>query len=832
MSIDFSTINLPNQQARPIDPIGIFQASAITDQNINDLWLGQGDALREWHKHRKQNDVAVILNTGAGKTLVGLLIAQSLVNETVSEVVYACSSIQLVEQTSEKASGYGLPVTKYHSGEFSDDLYFRAEAPCITTYHALFNGKSRFRTHNIKAVIFDDAHAAEYVLRDQFSLRIPRSEFEDVYNQVVTLFESYHSLTGLATSYAELSNRKSARQFFVPPFQLRHSMSELRHILLQANLTENVKTKFSWEHLRDYEDLCCLFISSKELTLTPPIVPVFTLPYFDKEVRRVYLSATLRAPDNFVRAFGRQPDKLIAPSTTAGECERMILVPSAVDGVNDDLESAKEMIRDQKALILIPSFSKAEGWAGVAPAPRRRAVPEEVAQFQKASPPEKLTLAARYDGIDLPGDTCRMLVLDELPTGTGPLETFQWENLNMQNSLRSLIATRIVQSFGRISRGMSDHGVVIVTGKKLVEWLVMPRNRAMLPLFLQKQFELGEAVSRQAKNTDGLRTAATACLSRDTEWIKAYTTFMRDLPSESEPEGLSLALTIAIAEAKFGRALWSRDFRRAARELNSVLADASAFSQATGAWLSLWLGFAHEMDGDVNSAHYFYKKARALHSNIPRPTLPQSSPKFSTPNQVMNVHQQMQVGHSDSISIEPPKTILQDLRHLDGNGSSRQIEEALRCLGQYLGLDSSRPDNEFGKGPDVLWLERGSQAVCMEVKACKENTSNYTKDEVGQLHNHIQWVKDNHEVSSILPVFVGPLLDTTGRGSPSPDMKLIELEQFEDLGRRLVRALNDAATRAMPLDLENILHEVMKSRGLLFPEVLQPLHMISLWDNS
>ena len=157
---------------KPTDPIEIFHASAISDGKINDLWLAQGDALREWHDHRNERDVAVVLNTGAGKTLVGLLIAQSLVNETQRPVVYACSSIQLVEQTAEKASGYGLPVTTYYRGNFSNDLYKRAEAPCITTYQALFNGRTRFKSDHIAAAIFDDAHAAEHILRDQYSLTI------------------------------------------------------------------------------------------------------------------------------------------------------------------------------------------------------------------------------------------------------------------------------------------------------------------------------------------------------------------------------------------------------------------------------------------------------------------------------------------------------------------------------------------------------------------------------------------------------------------------------------------------------------------------------------
>ena len=103
MTFDFSKLNVTGQQAKPTDPIEIFQGAAITDGNINDLWLGQGDALRAWYANRDKDDVAVVLNTGAGKTLVGLLIAQSLVNETRRQVVYACSSIQLVEQTAHQS---------------------------------------------------------------------------------------------------------------------------------------------------------------------------------------------------------------------------------------------------------------------------------------------------------------------------------------------------------------------------------------------------------------------------------------------------------------------------------------------------------------------------------------------------------------------------------------------------------------------------------------------------------------------------------------------------------------------------------------------------------
>ena len=108
MPIDFSKISKLKDSKRIIEPIELFQSVRVTDPAINDMWLAQGDALQTWHDNRAEADIAIVLNTGAGKTLVGLLAAQSLVNETRGHIAYACSSIQLVEQTAAKAVGYRI----------------------------------------------------------------------------------------------------------------------------------------------------------------------------------------------------------------------------------------------------------------------------------------------------------------------------------------------------------------------------------------------------------------------------------------------------------------------------------------------------------------------------------------------------------------------------------------------------------------------------------------------------------------------------------------------------------------------------------------------------
>jgi hypothetical protein len=528
MTFDFSKIKSGKKDTPTVDPIALFQRLKVTDPGINDLWLAQGDALRQWHDNRKSEDVGVVLNTGAGKTLVGLLIAQSLTNETRGQVLYACSSIQLVEQTAEKARGYGLGATTYFRGHFSDDRYVRGQAPCITTYQALFNGRSIFFREHLSSIVFDDAHAAEHLLRDHFSLKISRDTFPTLYAELVAVFERYHITVGRATTYAELDDPDCRRLFLVPPFEVHAQHAELRRVLGGADLSEHQETTFAWEYVQDRVDLCCVFVTGSDVTITPPVVPVLTLPYFRRGIRRIYLSATLAAPDAFARTFGKVPDIVVAPTTTAGECERLVLMPSQIAGEGSDTRITEKLINPLKALILVPTYARAKEWQRTAAPPPRDQVSETVRDFKASDGAPKLLLAARYDGVDFPGDTCRVMVIDDLPMGVGPLERYLWEYLNLSNTLRTAIASRIVQSFGRISRGMSDHGVVILTGKRLVDWILVPRNSATLPPFLQKQLALGYQVSTHATDTGELASAIQQCLARNERWLRTYDDFMKD----------------------------------------------------------------------------------------------------------------------------------------------------------------------------------------------------------------------------------------------------------------------------------------------------------------
>lgn len=829
MSFEFSKIKARKPEDKPIDPIRLFQSLRVEDRAINDLWLAQGDALREWHEHRDETDVSISLNTGAGKTLLGLLIGQSLVNETRSLILYACSSIQLVEQTAQKAQGYGLPVTTYIKSAWSNSLAQQGKAVCLTTYQALFNGKSIFFREDVKGVIFDDAHAAEHLLRDHFSLRLEAKQFPALYKSLSAEFSDYFNSVGLRTTYDDIVRGASARMLLIPPFALQNVLGSIVRLLGESEVRQNSDTTFAWEHLKDRIDLCACLMSSKEVTFTPPFVPVRTLPYFKKNVRRIYLSATLSGLDGFVRTFGRRPSKQIAPSTSAGECERMIIVPTKMQNVKNDVETAIEAIAPFKVLILVPSYGRAEEWKDLAQPPERSKATEVIEKFKSDKGACKLLLTARYDGMDLPGDMCRVVVIDDLPSGVGPLDRFLWEYLGFSGSLRTSVASRVVQSFGRISRGMSDHGVAIITGDKLIRWLEVPKNREALPQFLQKQLQLGFQMSEHMEKSD-IPSNINSCLIRDGNWIQAYEAFMKEADHE-EPSMDNENLTgIALSEAKYGEALWHREYQKAAESLQKTIIDASEVSLSTVSWHKLWLGFALDLLGDRESAKAQYRQAHTGQRNIaPLPSVFKIEDAESLSPQAVNAARMCEIDNNEAVTI--PAHLHRDLAFLDGSGSFKQVEEAIRCLGQYLGFASSRPDKEYGTGPDIMWLSAAENvALCFDAKTGKKDTSIYRKEDLGQLADHVQWVRDNTDAATIIPGFIGPEVAAGSAANPQEGVKVASLRKFYALGEVVKEAYENATGSSLPLMLPQKILEEFERRKLLWPELQSHLNLIELRD--
>jgi superfamily II DNA or RNA helicase len=100
--VDFKKLREGKAKPLPRKPREIFNALP-KPPGINDLYASQAEVLDAWYPRRNEKDVVVKLHTGGGKTLVALLMAQSIMNETGEPVLYLAPTNQLVGQVIAKS---------------------------------------------------------------------------------------------------------------------------------------------------------------------------------------------------------------------------------------------------------------------------------------------------------------------------------------------------------------------------------------------------------------------------------------------------------------------------------------------------------------------------------------------------------------------------------------------------------------------------------------------------------------------------------------------------------------------------------------------------------
>ncbi len=808
MAIDFNSLSRPKSNSAPLDPFEIFAKTPNLKDAPNDLWKGQAEALRRWHENRNREDNVILLNTGAGKSIVGILIAQSLANETAGPVVFVCSTIDLVEQTARECDRIGLSYTKRIAGEFSNDLFETGKAFCITTYQSLFVKNSTF-TGDKKpaAVIFDDAHVSERTIRDSFTMTISKKDHGALYEKIVRIVKPEFEAIERGPHFDFVLDDVGRHSVTMcpPSTAFRHR----EEIIAAIKTTDWRKSDFFWPALRLWEHLglCAIFISPHAIEITPPFIPTGVYDFLGKGVRRVYLSATMEYETDFVRGFGLFPKDPIIPDNDAGNGERLILLGSEFGKDFDKFQAASEILKDNKLVISCPSYPKAAEWEKFGTPPERNEFTRKLQEFRAAASGSFL-LVSRIDGIDLPQDTCRVMLIDGAPSGTSLMDRYLMQSLSLNNLFSTKMAGRITQLLGRINRGRSDYSAFLICGSDLNIWLKTERNVALLPPLIRKQVILSQTVQ---EGMDGATPADVAglvsqVLSRDAGWLKFYRETVDGLEVSEDAltrvkERESQLSKSAEAECRFMTRMWQGDIAGARKALLDVLDDTALADAKLAGWYSVWLGATYDMEGDVETSIAHYKKARtrlSYYLNVPRKSdfdqeTENTGPKTVLQGALLAVnHHGPQALSGLAAKLSADCNVLEDV-----NCSSTAKEEAVRAFGERLGFSSSRPDNEVGYGPDVIWKDEIEKyAIAFELKTEKNNPAEYNKAEVGQSHNHLQWLKDNLDgfvCSGIL--IIGPNGICKSEASPSDDIFLVETKALVGRMRALVAKIDDARGR-------------------------------------
>src|SRR5262245_4610649 len=120
--VDFRKRLGKSSGTKPIDPVELY-GGLDRASDKGPLRPAQLAVLKEWHANRRnQKDTILKLHTGAGKTLLGLLMLQSKLNEGKGPALYLCPNIFLIDQTCDDAKRFGLKVvTQDDDGELPEE---------------------------------------------------------------------------------------------------------------------------------------------------------------------------------------------------------------------------------------------------------------------------------------------------------------------------------------------------------------------------------------------------------------------------------------------------------------------------------------------------------------------------------------------------------------------------------------------------------------------------------------------------------------------------------------------------------------------------------------
>lgn len=838
MTFDFSKFLNQSADPKEIHPIKIYDS--LPKGKVNDLWRGQYLALEELTNVREQVNIAVNLNTGGGKTVIGLLTGQSMANELEGRIFYLCGSNQLIKQTKDAAEKLGLKVSTYFNREMQNEREFNlGEVQCLTNYQTLFNGKNRRFRDDIKGIIFDDAHVASHIVRDNFTLRITQSEFPQTYATIVGQARPYFESIYRTQEFDQVVTFKDDPSvLFIPMFFWHSIVTRVIESLTNEGVTTKLTTMFSWEHLRNYLDLCSAFITADSIELSPFLPPIHELNFMSNQTHKIFLSATVQDKPEFIRTFGFLPSAHIDPKTSAGESERLIVAPYMNPDIKNDIfEYIIQLSRKQKILVIPKSDYQSRKWRDYEMQFTSTDFSDKVEQFKSASE-GMLVAPARFEGMDFPGDTCRILVIDGLPSGTGLMEKFLWSNLGDNKFLQGTVASRVVQSMGRISRGTDDYGVVFMLGDDMADWITRKTNRSAISPFSKAQLELGEELTKDLKTIDELDGLLSTVLSvpRNEGWTALHKARVQpfsvtsEIDYETEEEQDSFQTKTAFAERQFLKHLWDREYSRAARSLENTLEELFQNDKAQASWHAHWIGYAYQLSGNYSAAERYFNRSggayrvlgRLSQPQIPTPSLPVHTIGESQPERIAKVlSERGDFNHGSFSEMDGRLSAL-----FSEKSSSNQFEEALFWLGRYLGFESSRPDqiSGIGRGPDVFWASPEVD-ILLESKEEKGDNSQYSKKDIGQSHNHKVWYSEEFPESKRFNklMIVGPDVPANPAASPGDIMNIWLPNEIVDLASQARAVLYDSYITSESATYVAVLRRNLVESNLTYQAIFENL---------
>jgi replicative superfamily II helicase len=777
----------------------------------------QIEILNKWFASFRENkDVILKLHTGQGKTLVGLLAQQSYINQGRGPCLYVCPNIYLVHQTAEQAKKFGVPTVQFKQND-SELPHEFLEGKKILICHAqkLFNGFSKFGLgrNSVKCghIILDDSHACIDTIKETFTIKAEKAD--PVYEALFKLFQEELKEQGAGT-FMEVQDGLYDAYLPISYWAWQDKIDQVLSIISEHRQEDSVK--FTWPLLKDILHRCQCIISGSHLEITPYLNPIDLFGTFFGASQRLLMSATTMNDSFFIKGLGMSKDSVVTPLTIETEKwsgEKMILIPSII---NEDLTkitiinhfAAPAPQRTKGVVVLTPSYKhcKPYGQQGCTIA-MKETIYDEISKLKDGQRDRPLVIANRYDGIDLPDESCRILILDSKPYAESLLDRYEEDCREESEIINVKIAQKIEQGLGRSVRGEKDYSVILVIGADLVNFIKSPLTRKYFSAQTRSQINIGLELAQMtiedhdfktSKAVDIIKQLVKQCLVDRDDWRDFYDEKMSLSKEMAHIINITDQLTV---EFRAEKAFSDGDSETAIHLIQSML-DSMSYSTSEVAWyLQMMARFK-----------YFIQKTESnkLQTIAYRKNNDLLKPKEGFSYEKLNfIHINRTVKVRNWLSQFPEyNDMITQINNicslLSFEETAEHFEQGLLQLGEALGFESQRPEKEMKEGPDNLWCLAQNEYIVFECKnEVEEKRDEISKTETGQINTSCGWFQNKYPGAELKPIMVIHAKNVSKAGAFNFPVEIMRKGKLKALKQNVKNLFFEFK----PYDLKNISDE-------------------------
>ena len=805
--VDFNKHLASGKPEKKLHPLEIYE-SLDRKSDKGPLRPTQVAVLSTWYESRLQErNIILKLHTGEGKTLTGLLMLQSKLNHNEGPALYLCPNKYLAEQTQAQADKFGIKWCAIGEDRQIPADFSNSKAILITHVQKLFNGKSKFGLRNraepVGAIVLDDSHACIDTIRKAFTIRLTRELHGPLFEQLFSFFEDDLRHQSMART-DEVKAHEWDVLMPVPYWTWQNRLEEVSRLLTEHREAEGIL--FVWDLVKDSLRDCQCYMTGNTMEISPYHNPIELLGSFDKAKLRVFMSATTNDDSFFVKELGLSGATVTSPLTyeeVKWSGEKLILAPY---NMHYDLNHGfivhslgKEVKgRTTGIVALVPSFNDGEAWktAG-AEVLEGDTLAARLKSLKAGDGAKTLVMVNRYDGIDLPDEACRILVLDSKPNAETLCDLYQEECREGSDVLAMKTAQKIEQGLGRGVRGEKDYCVVLLIGHDLTSFVSSMRNQRFFSPQTQKQFEIGVNVSgmvaTEATTGDSskeLNGVIQQCLKRDDGWKTYYGQQMDSVATLTPDRRL---LPILELERKAELSYRQGDVDRAITHLQTIIdGHLTPEDDAERGWyLQEMARLRYATDKTVSGQLQLSAHRKNQYVLKPQHGMLVSKLVISQSQAEGARAWLRQAGTYKEANLQLGAI----LNSLHFGVEAKKFEKALQDLGIVLGFRSGRPDKEYGAGPDNLWNIASGDYLLFECKnEVKEDRTSIHKAETGQMAISLLWFDREYADAQVTPILVIPTHKIAREAGLRSDVLIIRkagLRQLRENTLNYLKAFRD-----------------------------------------